>query len=484
MAKELVTLYIDDTSIRLLVAKGRQVKRWAEVPLQPGQVEGAVIIAEEDVAAQLRMLLAAQKITAKRVILGLSGLRSLTRPISLPQLPKSMVAEAVAREAKKVLPVPPEQLYISWRAIPSPRGRTRVFLAAVPRRGADAAVRTLLRAGLKPGIMSIKPLALTSLVRENTAIIVDVQPTEFDIVIMVEGLPQPVRTVPFPHQVLPWEEKLSMIVSDLDRTIKFYHSNNPERPLDSQVPLYLSGEITEQPELYQSLSEKLGYPVSLLASPLEATPWFEPSRYLVNIGLALQERSLAKMAGPSLANSNLLPVVYRPKPVSWGKVVALPSAVAIAGLLIPLTVVISNTSADIAITSDQLNIANQLLVERRLEKQEMKADIAELETRLAQVETELDAFSGALGALEAQGRDINSYLQATMDYKPQFVELTRIICSTETLTISGRSPSETEVLLYASALDNSGLFSRTTIGSMKRSDGGGMTFTLVLNKGA
>jgi len=36
MAKKVVTLYIDDISIRLLVAKGKRVQKWARLPLEPG----------------------------------------------------------------------------------------------------------------------------------------------------------------------------------------------------------------------------------------------------------------------------------------------------------------------------------------------------------------------------------------------------------------------------------------------------------------
>jgi hypothetical protein len=33
MAKKVVTLYIDDTSIRLMVAQGKRIKKWADLPL-------------------------------------------------------------------------------------------------------------------------------------------------------------------------------------------------------------------------------------------------------------------------------------------------------------------------------------------------------------------------------------------------------------------------------------------------------------------
>ncbi|GAI28594.1 unnamed protein product, partial [marine sediment metagenome] len=86
--------------------------------------------------------------------------------------------------------------------------------------------------------MDLKPLLLARVVKEATAVIVDVQPTEFDIVIMGDGVPQPIRTVPLPSEELSWQEKLPMIRDELDRTIKFYNSNNPEKPLVSTIPIF------------------------------------------------------------------------------------------------------------------------------------------------------------------------------------------------------------------------------------------------------
>ena len=47
MAKKIVTLYIRDTSISLLVMRGNQVKKWANLPLDPGLIQEGVVIDEE-----------------------------------------------------------------------------------------------------------------------------------------------------------------------------------------------------------------------------------------------------------------------------------------------------------------------------------------------------------------------------------------------------------------------------------------------------
>lgn len=482
MAKKVVTLYFDDTSIRLLVCKGKHVTRWAELPLQPGQMESAVITGEEEIASQLKQLLKDQKIKERKVIVGLSGLHCLTRPIVLPQLPKAMLNEAVIREAKRLLPVPLEQLYITWQTLPAPEGKTHVFLVAIPRRNADALLRMLRQVNLKPYIVGIKPLALARLVRQPTAIAVDVQPGEFDIVIMVDGIPQPIRTVPFPSQELSWQDKLSIITSDLDRTIQFYNSNSPDQPLSLHVPLYVSGEIAHQPELCQSLCDSLGYAVSPLVSPLKNPEPFDPGRYLVNIGLALQEQALSKMAGPSVASSNLLPMDYRPKPISLAKVLVVPAAIAIAAALVPLVMLISDISANIASKSHELALANHTLTERQVQRRELSGNIVQLENQLAQAKESLNAFTLALDSLKGQDDATNGDLEAIMSNRPAAVLLIGISCTGNSLTISGRAPSETEIFLYARSLESSGRFSQTTIAKIVRSECPGLGFALAVTR--
>lgn len=77
---------------------------------------------------------------------------------------------------------------------------------------------------------------------------------------------------------------------------------------------------------------------------------------------------------------------------------------------------------------------------------------------------------------------VNSNLEVATDSLPSTVALTSISYSSSLLTISGKSPSEAEVLFYARKLESSGQFSETIIASMKRMEDGSMTFTLLLTK--
>jgi type IV pilus assembly protein PilM len=117
MAKNTVSIYIDDISIRLMVTRGRRITKLADVPLDVSLVDIDTKEKENELTAKIKNLLKSNKVRAKKIILGLSGLHCLTRPVVLPELPRAMVKEAITREAKRVLPVPLEQLYISWQIV-------------------------------------------------------------------------------------------------------------------------------------------------------------------------------------------------------------------------------------------------------------------------------------------------------------------------------------------------------------------------------
>ncbi len=482
MAKKIVTLYIDDSSIRLMVTRGKRIKKWADAPLEQGLIKNAVILDEMEIAHRVKQLFETLKVRTNKVIVGVSGLHCLTRPITLPRLPNEMLDEAVKREAKRVLPVPLEQLYISWQTIPSPPDKIQVFLVAIPCQAADALFKALHRLELKPYLMDLKPLALARVVKEAAAIIVDVQSTEFDIVIMAEGIPQPVRTVPFPGEKLSPQEKLPLIKKDLDRTITFYNSNNPDKPLVPTIPVFVSGELANEAELCQSLSGKLGRPVLPMPSPIDCPGGLDTSRYMVNMGLTLKEIASGKEASLLATNLNTLPVPYRPKPISLTNILALPTASTAVGLLVFLTLLIQSTSTDVAAMRGQLNTTDQLLQQRLTQRQELTGGIAELENKIAEAEASSDNFIRAFGSLEKQSNGIYG-LELAVNRLPRTISLTSINYANRILTMSGRTPSEDEVLSYLQDLDKGGGFPQITITSMKRIEGEGIDFTLVLKIG-
>jgi len=342
-------------------------------------------------------------------------------------------------------------------------------------------MRTLRQAGLKTELMDLKPLLLARLAPEATAIMVDVQATEFDIVIMADKVPQPIRTIALPNQALPWEEKLLMIKNDLARTIQFYNANNPEKPLADTVPIFVSGELASKPELGQSLSRELGHPVLPLPSPLECPEDMNPNLYLANISLVLKKLHPAGEAALSIGSLNLLPASYRPEPISLARVLALPGVVVALGLLFFLAVLIQNTSAEIASLRRQLETADQLLQQKIELKQNLSQRIAELEKKITQAQTSGDSLAAAVAALEKQQRAVNGDLKAAVGSLSSAIAPSSIVQANPTLTIKGSALSGEDILAYLKELEASGQFSHITIASMKRVAEERMDFVLILS---
>lgn len=483
MAAPLTTLAIDDTSLRFMVSRGWRIVKLAELPLEDSLADIAAAGKEAALAADIKSLLKSQRIHAGRVIVGLSGRHCLTRPLVLPELPRAMLDEAITREARRLLPVPLEQLYLAWQILDVAGGKTRAFIAGVPRQITDAVLRCLSLAGLKVSLMDIKPLALARLAPEASALILDVQAEEFDIINIADGIPQPVRTVPFPGVSLSPDEKLAVVRDELKRTVEFYNSHDPEKPVLPGAALLVSGEMAAVPERYQAVAEELGLKVAALPSPLAGPDDTEDLYHLVNVGLALKE--LKDAAGPLRVNLNVLPTYRQPKPVRPGRIIALLAGAAAVALLVFLGMNVRDTAADIGLAQSQLDATNLVIASKQAQKQALTEGIAAMEQELAALTADRTAHETALSTIYARGDLINGDMQAAVDNDVSGLEFSQLSHTAEAVTISGRAASELEVLEYVHRLDATGRFVEITIDSLRLEDEGDplskvMDFSLTL----
>jgi type IV pilus assembly protein PilM len=468
MSNNTTTLYVGDTSIRLMVTRGKRITKLADVPLDTSLSDIDSVEKENELVTKIKLLFKSNHIRSKKVILGISGLQCLTRPVNLPELPKAMLNEAIMREARRVLPVAPEQLYISWQTIAVSEGKIQAFMVAIPRRIADTLVNMLNRAGFKPYLMDIKPLALARLSKESTAIIVDVQSSEFDIVIMVNGIPQPIRTVPFQQNSLSLEDKLVTVTDELRRTVQFHNQNNPEMPLQADNTLFVSGELAEEPEMYESLAHELDFKVALLSSPLKCAKHLDPSHHLANIGLALKE--VVRQAGPLLPNFNTLPEPYQPKQVSLNRLIAIPTAAVAIGSIVLLGMTIQNAAANIDNTRSQVDNTSLTLERRQVQKKDLSSNVASLQQQLAGLQAARDGYTVALNSFKETGDDVNNDLLASVDNVVSDLGLLSISHAATQMGLSGWADSEVEVIEYARKLTATGRFTEVTISNISRTD--------------
>src|SRR4030042_922891 len=88
------------------------------------------------------------------------GLRSIPRILELPKMKPQMMEAAVAREAKREMPVPLDDIYLSWQPLAASNGHQRVFALGVPRDTLDPLLRAIAVTGRRAHAVDIKPLAL------------------------------------------------------------------------------------------------------------------------------------------------------------------------------------------------------------------------------------------------------------------------------------------------------------------------------------
>jgi len=477
MAKETTTLYIDDSAIWVLVSRGREARKWSSMPLKLGLVKNGVILNQDAVAAQVKELWQTQEIGGKRVISSTSGINCFYRLISLPELPKNILPEAVKREAANILAAPLEQLYLSWQTLPASKGETLIYLAASPRNSVDALISTLRQAELDPYLMDLRPLALARTTTEPKAIIIDAQPYNFDIVVLIEGIPQVVRSLPLAPEAL-LEEKMPLMRRELERAVTFYNSSHMENPIEPSIPVLVSGELAQQQDAWELLLGKQKYTVQVLPSPLEAPEGFPASQYATNIGLALKETGLEKEAtGYSLVNLNVLPETYLPKPRPISQVLLVP--VIIAGIaLVALGVSINiTTSTHIADLRADLAAVNQMAISQQAQPQvinDLNQEVSSLETTAAAFATTLDNFSAGRNEINADLAQINSCL-------PGAVPSVTVSDDTKTLTVQGLANNKKAVFDYAKELRASGRFALVVITNMRRQEQQ-ISFSLTLSK--
>ena len=478
MAKEATTIYIDNSAISVLVARGRKVQKWANMPLEPGLVKDGVSLDEDAVASKVRELWQAEEIGAKKVIVGISGINCLYRLITLPELPKDLLSEAVRREASRALGVSLEPLYLSWQTLPSLRGETLVYLAALPKNSVDALISTLHKAGLNPYLIDLKPLAIARTTTEPKAIIIDVQPASFDIIVFVDGIPQVVRSLSLTQEAL-LEEKASHIKEELDRAITFYNSSHMDKPIEATMPLLVCGELAEQEDAWKLLMGRKQYPIQVLPSPMETAEDFHASQYVTNIGLALKE-VLASEKGAlaySLVNFNALPEVYIPKPRPLSEILLVPTIV--AGIALVALGVFFNLTASARSADLRADLAaiNQMTISRHVRAQ----DVIALNEQASSAEATADAFTTTLGDFGVGRDEVNADLSEINSSLPGTVDLKSVSHGGGTVTVAGTGDDEDAVFRYAENLRASGRFSLVVITNMSKQEHQ-MSFTLRLIK--
>jgi len=477
MAKKVTTLYIGDTEVTLLVMKGMQVEKWAALPLEPGLVSQGLITDEARVAELVKELFAREKANTRKAVVALSGHDSLYRILTLPDVPEAVLPEAVRREARRAIPTPLDEVYYSYQSIPSMPGERKVFLVTFPRNSVDALVRTLRQAGVPPCVMDLAPLAISRVPDVPRAIIVNFRLDHLEVMVIADRLPEVIRRLSLPGEAESLEERLPMVAEEFNRTVLFYNSSHLEHPLDPEVPVFVSGDLAEAPETWQTLVGETGYTVSPLSPPFEVPEGFNSNQFMINIGLALKDLLPARAdAHFSLVNFNALPEAYVPPRFS------------IIRVLIPVGLGLGIGAVVIALVFS---------AQVRTRIQELQPKVATAEAAARQLDTEVASLRSGINSDRSRTNILNNRISTLQLARAEMHEDLRTIDalaramdkvtvnsishSGGSITLRGSAADEDAAYAYARQLREMDRFSDVWIPSIGGSPGA-FSFSITLGK--
>jgi len=290
---ETVTVNIEERSLRLLTAKGQKVQKWGQVPLEPGLVENGLVRDPAQVGLALETLFREHKAPKKGVITSLTviGLGSTSQIFDLPKMNPSLLADAIGREARRTMPVPVDELYLSYQVIGKKDDMQQVYVLGAPRDLVDAHITAFQIADIQLGAMDLKPLALVRAVNQRNAVIADLENESFHVVVVGDGIPDITRSAVLHREALAPQQKARRLVEEVIRTIDFYNHSHPDKLLEPSVPVFLTGELTGIPSVNETIRAEMGYTIEMPTPPLEYPETLPLHQFMVNIGLALKKEA-------------------------------------------------------------------------------------------------------------------------------------------------------------------------------------------------
>ncbi len=486
MPNTYVALNIGASDIRLLSMKGREVGKWGNMPLAPGLVKDGLVVQPKAVAEVINALFKSVGVTKERVITGLTGLPFTYRILSLPRMKPASLHEAIQRAAKREMQLPLDDLYLSWRAIGSGRDEQYFFVLGVPRKAVDAAVQTLGEAGISPYIMDIKPLALARAANRRDAIIIDLEPECFDIVLVANGI------VSIMHTVIPkgdgsfTEYNIQRLADELSKTVEFYSANHPQSPLSPSMPLLLTGELSNDTRTGELIQTATGYPVEPLAPPLKLPADLPVNLFVANIGLAMKRISLKRASKRNTdfyrdIDVNILSHQYGVK-ASGIKLTNVLLAITLLigiGLSYPAYQLRSQAAAETIRLQTESNSIQQKLeqgLQAVKEAKKVESAISETTAQAERAEREKQNLLTRVG-------EFANTLQLVTDILPDGAHFNSVRLGGDQITVEGEADLTFTVIDYVIALENTGKFSEVYITSINESKSGGTKTTPVETSG-
>ncbi|UCD22641.1 MAG: hypothetical protein JSW22_03160, partial [Chloroflexota bacterium] len=261
----------------------------------------------------------------------------------------------------------------------------------------------------------------------------------------------------------------------------FYNSSHMENPVDATVPVFVCGDLVEEPETWQSVVGGAGYQVSALSSSTESPEGFNANEFMVNIGLALKELLEDKEgANSSIVNFNALPEAYVPPRFSMVRVLLpIVTVIGIGLVVLAVILILTNRASIESLDSDVL------FAETSVTQQQQA--ISNLDKQIGPTAAKADALSAQLTTMERGRAIFHDDVDQIEKLAGEQVVLNNINHSGTSVAVTGTASNEDAIFSYAEKLRASTdpsqdlRFSQVWISSISGS-GGAFNFQFSLTK--
>jgi Tfp pilus assembly protein PilN len=453
-----VSLNIDNQRIRLVSQHANRVDLWQILELPPGAIKDGMILNPPAVAALLKDHFQASKLPAQQVKVELTGLSFVYRVLTLPRLKPAKLKSAVERATQKEIALPLENLYLDWQIIKQNEQEIEIFVLGIARQMVDVLLDTLKLAGISLQTLELKALALARAVSHPEALVVDCEPSSFEILVVREGIPVTIHRVSPKNEMSTFEDNLNQMMNELNRTIDYFNLNHPGSPLTQATPVMLSGSLCDEPESRRLITQSIGHTVELFSSSMVLPGNFPISTFAANLGLLSQSPSAVK--GKNMECIDLVRARRRvlSHPVKPQQLVF--SGVIVAALLI-LTLLWF-------IRQQAVEQSSALQIRAASIDQELVAVHQQLETA-NQLQNQITVLSDSTRELglerqELSGKgDLAAVLKSITGNLPAGTVFTRITTQTTKIIIDGLAESRPNIVNYVHNLEKPALFSEVRI---------------------
>lgn len=191
-------------------------------------------------------------------------------------------------------------------------------------------------------------MALVRAVDRKQALILNIEQSTFDSVLIADGVAQSMHTASWQPNGMSETDMAEQLTVVLELTVGAFNSTRPGSLFDPATPLFITGSMAGNQDLVAAILSRVAYPAGKIKPWLEYPPHFPASQYAVNIGLASRRlNTVRKLAASEQVplTMNLLPQMYRPWKPSSRQIYAFLAVTAIIALLIPTYNLISNVNA-------------------------------------------------------------------------------------------------------------------------------------------